>query len=47
VLGGGSGSLCADSMQQGGNDCVPCNDGSVACLDLLLIDIPTRTWDGP
>jgi len=46
VLGDGSGSLCADSVEQGSGDCIPCHDGTVACLDLLLIDIPTQIWQG-
>jgi len=45
-LGGSAGSLCATAVAQGGAPCIPCNDGEVSCLDLLLLDIPTTRWAG-
>ena len=46
ALGGSVGALCAHALQNDGAGCVPCADGSEACLDLLLLNVPTRIWTG-
>lgn len=45
-FGGSAGSLCAAAVTSGGDACIPCSDGAVSCLDLLLLDIPTTLWTG-
>ena len=46
ALGGSSGSLCALAADGEGEGCIPCTDGSVSCLELVLLDVPTRNWPG-
>ncbi len=45
-LGTGSGSLCVMAMNAGGQNCEACSDGEVACLPLLLAEVPTVNWLG-
>jgi len=44
LLGGAAGALCDFDLQQGGQGCIPCADTSESCLELLLLDVPTRYW---
>lgn len=44
LLGGAAGALCDFDLQQGGQGCIPCADTSQSCLELLLLDVPTRYW---
>tara|TARA_Y100001968_G_C19440470_1_gene762254 strand:+ start:1659 stop:2546 length:888 start_codon:yes stop_codon:yes gene_type:complete len=44
ALGGSPGALCQFAEEQQGMACQACGDGVLACLDLLLVDIPTQRW---
>jgi len=48
LLGGSPGALCALRADRDGEGeaCIPCADGSISCLELLLLDVPTMNWPG-
>lgn len=45
-LGTGPGSLCERSLTTSGAGCVPCRDGTEACLPLSVRSIPADAWGG-
>lgn len=40
------GAPCVTGSEAGGEGCVPCRDGAVACLEIELRDIPALAWGG-